>query len=412
MRRLISQAVVLAALSAGVCAQTAPSRPAPKPPTTEADLLTGAVDPYDEAAERMRFLKAAGRDNELTRKEWEANGQMPDAFVRCFDAWEAAIAFDANANRKIDWFEADAYRFRLRQRVLAAFDRDKNRKLTGEERRGALAMLAGGKVPGDDRQAKVGWRQRYAVAIRQYDTDGDGQLSDQERQAAFAAWREARRAQLLARYDADGDRVLSADERRAVQQQRRRRRRQAQQAIRLKYFDDDGDGTLSDAEQDNIERFEEGFRKLQRDVRLRMSDADGDGQVSREEQRSARVKFAASAFRMMQRVQVWMDTDGDGTVSLAEREDFQDRVRVGLEKWVANLAERFDANADGRWNAAERAAILAGLRKELFSRFRKYDADTDGRISPEEMERMGEDFAREIGAAPEEEQAPQTRPAK
>ena len=52
--------------------------------------------------------------------------------------------------------------------------------------------------------------------LAQYDTDGDGTLSETEK-AAMKADQEARRAELIAKYDTDGDGVLNATERAAAQ---------------------------------------------------------------------------------------------------------------------------------------------------------------------------------------------------
>lgn len=62
--------------------------------------------------------------------------------------------------------------------------------------------------------------------LEQFDTDGDGQLSEAERQAAresgaFAGGRgrgEQRRQQILEEFDADGDGQLSESERQAARE--------------------------------------------------------------------------------------------------------------------------------------------------------------------------------------------------
>ena len=66
--------------------------------------------------------------------------------------------------------------------------------------------------------------QRRAEILEQFDTDGDGQLSEAERQAAresgaFSGKRgrgEKRRQQILEEFDADGDGQLSEAERQAA----------------------------------------------------------------------------------------------------------------------------------------------------------------------------------------------------
>ena len=68
---------------------------------------------------------------------------------------------------------------------------------------------------------------RRARLLEQFDTDGDGQLSESERSAAREAggWGgrggedfEARRAEILAEFDLDGDGQLGESERRALRE--------------------------------------------------------------------------------------------------------------------------------------------------------------------------------------------------
>jgi hypothetical protein len=73
--------------------------------------------------------------------------------------------------------------------------------------------------------------------LEEFDKDGDGRLSPDERTAA----REARQAKRIAEFDRDGDGKLSADEQAAA--------RNAEHERRVKRFDTDGDGKLSRQEQ-------------------------------------------------------------------------------------------------------------------------------------------------------------------
>ena len=66
---------------------------------------------------------------------------------------------------------------------------------------------------------------RRARLLEQFDTDGDGQLSESERSAAREAGRgrggedfEARRAEILGEFDLDGDGRLGESERRALRE--------------------------------------------------------------------------------------------------------------------------------------------------------------------------------------------------
>ena len=106
---------------------------------------------------------------------------------------------------------------------------------------------------------------------QQYDTDGDGQLSDEEHEAAQAA--------ILEKYDTDGDGVLSRAEMHALHEDGR-------EAFMAKY-DTDDDGELSSEERDAIKAdFIEQF------------DTDGDGLLSKDElpDRRARGRRDGSCF--------------------------------------------------------------------------------------------------------------------
>jgi len=154
----------------------------------------------------------AGSDSELTAEEFAAAAKKDDTFVRGFDRWATMKTFDADRNGKIDWFEANAYRQSFRRAVLATYDADNNAKLNGEERRAAEGALARGKLspapaapdkrlvilsgPTSTRATrgrKPSKAERKAEFYRQYDTDGDGRLSDAERKAAKTAIEAAKR---------------------------------------------------------------------------------------------------------------------------------------------------------------------------------------------------------------------------
>ena len=79
--------------------------------------------------------------------------------------------------------------------------------------------------------------------LKRFDKDGDGQLSDEERQAmreTLQARMEERRKQMLEEFDTDKDGKLSPEE--------REKAREAQKAKMLEKFDKDGDGKLSPEE--------------------------------------------------------------------------------------------------------------------------------------------------------------------
>jgi hypothetical protein len=94
-----------------------------------------------------------------------------------------------------------------------------------------------------------------AHMLRQADTDGDGRLSQEERDAARARFQE-RRAEFVARHDTDGDGKLDDAERAAAREQIRTRLMEAKDR-----FDTDGDGKLDEAER---QAAREAFQNRQR----------------------------------------------------------------------------------------------------------------------------------------------------
>jgi len=80
------------------------------------------------------------------------------------------------------------------------------------------AVLAGGAAVAEEAKPDVERPQRpiSAALLKQFDQDGDGKLSPEERAEMQAAMRERRRArhqEMLKRFDADGDGRLNAEER-------------------------------------------------------------------------------------------------------------------------------------------------------------------------------------------------------
>jgi len=143
-RRLTIVLIVLLLGGVAVAKYTRKSKSPPKPPP---DVCKDAIDPYRPSIQKSRFFQAAGADNELTEAEFNANKSKPNSFARPFDSWRALSAFDNDHNKTIDWLEADAYRYAIRKRVLAAYDTNADGKLSGDERTRANTDLARGRVP-------------------------------------------------------------------------------------------------------------------------------------------------------------------------------------------------------------------------------------------------------------------------
>ncbi len=124
----------------------------------------------------------------------------------------------------------------------------------------------------DATPATGGEKQRAArERIRQYDKDGNGKLSDEEKAAAKNYMREQgggteRRKQALKRFDKDGDGKLNDAERAEAEKARGQMEanRDKRQAEILKRFDKDGDGKLNDAEKAEMEKTREEMQKKRR----------------------------------------------------------------------------------------------------------------------------------------------------
>lgn len=108
----------------------------------------------------------------------------------------------------------------------------------------ASALLFTGVAQAQDDQSDRG--ERRARTLEKYDSDGDGVLSDGERDALHEARKGrhgGKRGRRLERFDTDGDGQLSDSERTAAREKRGDR-----QARTLERFDADGDGQLSGSE--------------------------------------------------------------------------------------------------------------------------------------------------------------------
>lgn len=122
-------------------------------------------------------------------------------------------------------------------RVIERFDTDGSGDL-GEEERAALVDEFGDPT------------ERFALLVSLYDADGSGALEASELDAVKADIQtrcESRREALLERFDADGDGTLDADEREAARAALRERFAE-RHAARVERFDGNGDGRLGPLE--------------------------------------------------------------------------------------------------------------------------------------------------------------------
>jgi hypothetical protein len=149
---------------------------------------------------------------------------------------------------------------------------------------GAAAADQGG--PSTDRGA----RGRGAM-LDKYDANHNGQL-DPEEQAAFDRDREARRAEFMKRFDTDGDGQLSEAEKQAAREQfpgmghggHGRRGGPDMQARMLEKYDANKNGRLDPEEEDAARQ----DREARRAEFMKRFDTDGDGKLSESERQALR----------------------------------------------------------------------------------------------------------------------------
>jgi len=121
--------------------------------------------------------------------------------------------------------------------------------------------------------------------IKKFDSDGDGKLSDEEREKARKQMPGKGRKlppEVLQKFDKDGDGKLSDEERAAFRKQMVANGRKLPPHL-MQRFDTDGDGTLSDEERAGAKQAWEDRKQEM----IKKFDANGDGKLSVEERREA-----------------------------------------------------------------------------------------------------------------------------
>jgi Ca2+-binding EF-hand superfamily protein len=378
------------------------TQPAASQPAQAPDELTGAIDPYQPGPERAAFFTVAGVDNELDAKEFAAarkaaggaEARPAGSFIRPFDDFNAMLAFDKNHNGTIDWFEAEAYRQDVRRRVLAAFDTNRDGWLTGRERSAANDMLSAGKLPGNS----------PVVAERVRIDEPTSAPADGQNAAALAEVKDrmARlRRQMFAKYDLNGDGHIDADEQKAMIDAVGKDAQAELDDLTARRFDADGDGRLDEREAAAMEKAlaerEARDEKARHERDLRLFDANGDGKLDEKESAAlaeANERRLADARQWRERADLqWFDLDGDG--KLDEQEQLLADIEAVRRDVYAQAGNRAD---DGRQTWQTTVAQW---------RLRNFDADGDGKISPDEQAEVrkfekrlgdiGQDFQRRMG---------------
>lgn len=188
-------------------------------------------------------------------------------------------------------------------------------------------------------------RGDFAARMTQFDLDGDGILSDEERRAM----REAMQKERLARFDTDGDGEISREERMAARQERFENSDRGQALMRQ--FDADGNGVLDEQEQAALDAHNEEQRAAREAEQIAQYDLDGDGLLSEEERQLQREDQRAQWESIREDATAEFDADGDGQLSIEEQQNAMDAwiERRAIDRFVS----QFDTNGDGFVNSGD-----------------------------------------------------------
>ena len=336
-----------------------------KPGAAEAkatvDRLTQATfDKYDtnhdgtlDAAEHQAMIDAVGK---------AAQAEIDDMLARRFDANGDGVLDDAE-QAALEKFMADR-QARLDQaraeRELRQFDTDGDGKLSAAEQEAA-----------DDARGlreATARRWREQADLRRFDLDGDGKLSQREQmladieavrrdiyaqapagddgrgqdmRAALTQWR-------LRNFDADGDGQMSPAEQEQAQAFERRLR-DVGDSFRRRMEDLNGDGEVTEAERQAVRKQWQaaGWKIFTRSFRY--MDADGDGQVSLAERTGFQRRMQTGFVSYMERFSASFDADHDGKLDARER----DELVKGMGAQFDERTKQFDADKDGRLSPDE-----------------------------------------------------------
>ncbi len=179
------------------------------------------------------------------------------------------------------------------ERFREKFDADGDGIISEEEREAARAHMQ--ERFGDGGLGRKGPGMGHNRMLEKFDADGDGTLSEVEKEEAHAFFQKRREqfmAERLAKFDTDGDGELSEEERAAARERGRELRKPGDKGPRparrhherVKRFDTDGDGVLSEEEKSAAKA----FRETRHAEMVTRFDTDGDGVLSPEEREAAR----------------------------------------------------------------------------------------------------------------------------
>jgi Ca2+-binding EF-hand superfamily protein len=156
----------------------------------------------------------------------------------------------------------------------------------------AAGLLAGAGAVIADEGGRVGDHHGWGrgAVLEKYDANKNGQL-DADEKAAFERDREARREEFIKKFDTDGDGKLSEAEKEAAREQfprmdHGRHGREMHQRM-LEKYDANKNGQLDPEEREVARR----DREARREEFMKRFDSDGDGKLSDSEREAARAEM-------------------------------------------------------------------------------------------------------------------------
>jgi len=262
------------------------------------------------------------------------------------------VALNTNAGKTASYFDSN-----LPSESLSA---ERGAIDTGGRSSGAASNTNGGRGAMMDRMSE-------------FDLDGDGILSEEERRAM----RDAMRQEWIDRFDLDGDGELSREERMAARQAMFEDSPRGQALMRQ--FDADGDGVLNAEEQAAMEAYQQQQRDQQRADQLAQYDMDGDGELSREERQAQRDDQRSQWGDRMQDATNEFDRDGDGQLSI---EESQEAFAVMQERReIDQFLRNFDSDGNGSMGPADYNAFLSNYERND----RRADVNGDGEVNSQDL---------------------------
>jgi len=213
------------------------------------------------------------------------------------------------------------------------------------------------------------WIARQA----EFDTDGDGFLSELEKKAMG----EALKGEWMSKHDLDGDGKMSREEWDALKRDQFESSPWGQELMRQ--FDSDGDGMLSEAEQQAMDAHLRELGEQKRRDELARLDTNGDGEISKQERAVEAEQRRQWWDHAVDRAKLTYDYDGDGELNIEESQDAWD---AWVEyQTIAEFVRRFDSDSNGTMGPADYDAYLAHYQ----ARDSSADVNRDGVVNSEDL---------------------------